>query len=142
MRDDLTQTLYNDFPALYTGMCWGFETGNGWYQIIRCLSISINNIIASASLDPSQFTAVQVKEKFGLLRVYISTTNNAIQDAIYHAVQESSRTCEMCGGPGVQIARGGWMRVSCEPCEAERVRIRRKDTRRYNRRDSGTMEVE
>ncbi|KAF2497048.1 hypothetical protein BU16DRAFT_347857 [Lophium mytilinum] len=142
MRDDLTQALYHDFPVLYKCMSWGFQNGDGWYEIIRRLSISISNIVASASLEPSEFTVSEVKEKFGLLRVYISNTNNAIQDAIYQSVQESSRTCEKCGGPGVQSARGGWIRASCEPCEAERLRIRQEQARRYDRRDSGTVEIE
>jgi hypothetical protein len=50
MNSDLTQRLVRRFPILYqdyrspmtqTCMCWGFEHGDGWFEIIWQLSLAI-----------------------------------------------------------------------------------------------------
>ena len=72
MRKELTEKLYNDFPDLYeqrawsiqeSCMPWGFECGDGWYDLIYQLSKDL-----MATCD--KVRAVQVKEKFGGLRFY------------------------------------------------------------------------
>jgi hypothetical protein len=50
MNSELTQRLVNRFPVLYqdydspmtqTCMCWGFDHGDGWFEIIWQLSLAI-----------------------------------------------------------------------------------------------------
>jgi len=50
MNQELTQRLVKRFPILYqnysspmthTCMCWGFEHGDGWFEIIWQLSLAI-----------------------------------------------------------------------------------------------------
>lgn len=50
MNDDLDRRLVEKYPKLYaqrnrnmreTAMCWGFECGDGWYDIIDALSANI-----------------------------------------------------------------------------------------------------
>jgi hypothetical protein len=50
MKDQLTQRLVRRFPVLYqdyhspmsqTCMCWGFDHGDGWFEIIWQLSLAI-----------------------------------------------------------------------------------------------------
>ena len=72
-------------------------------------------------LDPTLVYFDQVKEKFGMLRVYMSWETQAIEDAIVRAEDESERTCEMCGGCGEHVYEdvgGGstWELVRCEEC--------------------------
>lgn len=63
------------------------------------------------------FQIVEVKEKFGLLRVCCSPTTVETQGAIFQAEKESRRTCELCGRPGCLREDGGRLRVRCESCE-------------------------
>ena len=69
-----------------------------------------------------QLEAVQVKEKFGTLRFYLSGyPTNPITDAKIHAYinfaeNMSACTCEVCGSPGTQKGRS-WITTICEDCE-------------------------
>lgn len=50
MREELDAKLVADYPELYrdrnapmnqTAMCWGFDCGDGWYQLIDALSFTL-----------------------------------------------------------------------------------------------------
>jgi uncharacterized protein with HEPN domain len=117
-------SLVERYPRLYraadeqpTGMIvpfarHGFSVGDGWFHLIDRLS-------AKLATDPA-VTAVQVKEKFGVLRFYTSDRSNLrpmLHRAIGKAVAASRRTCEICGKRGKLAARRrGWLSVRCEPC--------------------------
>ena len=55
---------------------------------------------------------LQAKEKFGTLRFYVSTENEAIETAIQWAEMRSSKTCEVCGKPG-KLSGPGWLSTVC-----------------------------
>lgn len=59
--------------------------------------------------------AVQVKEKFGGLRFYMSLTNDKISELIREAEKKSVTICEECGESG-QIRNGSWIRCLCDSC--------------------------
>ncbi len=102
-------------------MCWGFSCGDGWYKIIYELSEKITSIIAKdPKLDPKEYSASQVKEKFGGLRFYMSATNEDISQAISTAAQESFKTCERCGEPG-ELRQGDWLRTLCDGCKERKA---------------------
>ena len=90
----------------------GFAVGDGWFHLIDRLSTKL-------AIDPD-LVAVQVKEKFGALRFYISGRSNLrpeLRAAIGKAAAASQRTCEVCGKRGKLAARRrGWLSVRCEPC--------------------------
>lgn len=59
--------------------------------------------------------AAQVKEKFAILRFYMSTATSEMWDLIKEAEEKSATICEDCGEPGV--TRGGaWIRTLCDEC--------------------------
>lgn len=60
--------------------------------------------------------AVQIKEKFGELRVYMSYYNEEIEKFINEAEELSRKTCERCGAPGEQKG-GGWIVTLCDECD-------------------------
>lgn len=64
------------------------------------------------------FAVVQVKEKFGTLRFYCSSTP-AIDKYIRLAERLSAVTCEDCGKPGQQND-SGWIRTQCDECRGKR----------------------
>ena len=98
--------------------CGGFEIGDGWFHILDRLSARLAKDTA--------IHVVQVKEKYGRLKVYWEGQQNAppdprldaeIEAAIREAADESERTCELCGEPGMSEMRGNWVSVRCGPCD-------------------------
>lgn len=61
--------------------------------------------------------AVQVKEKFGGLRFYMSACNDDVEKAIREAEGEAAITCEICGASG-KLRKPGWMSTWCDKCSA------------------------
>ena len=124
MSPDKDKELCRKYPNLYknrhgdprnTCMCWGFEVGDGWYDIIDRLS---------AKLEPTGVSAAQVKEKFGGLRFYIDLCPTEkwdyVNEAIDKAEIEAAQTCEICGKPGKINTDGYWSSCRCENCRNER----------------------
>jgi hypothetical protein len=112
-----------------TCMCWGFECGDGWFQILDSLMGNIQNHIDWNNKNfekgytqykyVPQVTLDQVKEKFGTLRFYYTGGDDYISGLVSMAESMSAVTCESCGHPGEQT-RGGWIKTNCKPCEEKR----------------------
>jgi len=120
MDQELAMKLFNDFPDLYRGcnkpmteplMCFGFECGDGWFQIIYDLSSDLMRISRTKGYKPP--VVVQVKEKFGGLRFYIDGCNEEFYNRIKKAEELSVITCEICGRKG-KLRRGGWIQTLCD----------------------------
>jgi uncharacterized protein with HEPN domain len=99
----------------------GFAVGDGWFQLIDRLS-------AKLSADPGLVVS-QLKEKFGLLRVYFEMSplppdeiEEATDAALAEAVAQSRITCEWCGKPGRNARREGYWSVKCDACAVEEAR--------------------
>jgi hypothetical protein len=75
-----------------------FECEDGWYNIIDKLCDDIKKVISS----PKDIYVSQVKQKWGSLRFYCSVMKEEekVWDLISAAEEESSKTCEICGGKG------------------------------------------
>jgi len=64
---------------------------------------------------------VQIKEKFGGLRIYVNSSDLMEEDykkvmkIIRNAEDKSYKTCETCGKEG-RLRRKGWMTVECDEC--------------------------
>jgi len=125
MNKENTKYLLEKYPKLYrqhslpmtqTCMCWLFECGDGWFQIIDDLSKKITE------LDPD-VQAAQVKEKFGGLRFYIDGGSDKVHKLIEEAEEESYKTCEGCGTKeNVSQTKTGWVKTLCDKCKEERQR--------------------
>jgi hypothetical protein len=105
-----------------TCMCWGFECGDGWFNILDQLMGNIQHHIDWKNRTEevvAQVTLDQVKEKFGTLRFYYSGGDDYISGLVSMAESMSAITCESCGNPGKQKG-GGWIKTICEPCETKR----------------------
>jgi hypothetical protein len=145
MREELDQKLCEKYPKIFknrngdmreTAMCWGFEHGDGWYNIINNLCACIQSHIdwqnkqREALLESNphnvplpdavlQVVAEQVKEKFGTLRFYYQGGDDYIDGMVRMAEAMSAVTCEKCGAPAK--TRGpGWIRTLCDTHEEER----------------------
>ena len=116
-------SLVEKYPVVYnregkhtTFAIWGFECGEGWYNLLDVLgSIIITELSDNRDLD---FKLNQVKEKFGSLRFYYEGGNDTIWGAVSFAEQMSNRTCERCGDVG-NIRNDGWVVTLCDKHQKE-----------------------
>ena len=93
--------LYNDRhadPPRHPFAVYGVECGTGWKPLLERLSEMLEGMISKLPKNERRHTfAVQVKQKLGDLRFYLSCSTDAMEDAIREATEESARTCELCG---------------------------------------------
>lgn len=92
------------------------RVGKGWEPILLKLHDDL-------LLKFPDYLVLQVKEKFGGLRVYLGSYPNievlrACQDLIEDASAESLTTCEDCGAEGLpgQAPGSSWIRTLCSTC--------------------------
>ena len=131
MKQELDSLLCEKYPKMMvnrnknmqeTCMCWGFECGDGWFNILDQLMGNIQHHIDWKNRKEevvAQVTLDQVKEKFGTLRFYYSGGDDAIDGMVRMAESMSGVTCEECSAPA-QTHGPGWIRTICEPCETKR----------------------
>jgi len=143
MSPELDKKLVEKYPKLFanrygnvmeTAMCWGFECGDGWYNILDVLCSNIQHHIDwkerqhNCAIEynqkttgehrkvpdlVAQVTVDQVKEKFGSLRFYYTGGDDYIRGLSTMAESMSEVTCEECGKPG-KSSGGGWITVRCD----------------------------
>lgn len=131
MKIELQQQLFGRYPLVLRTTsrtaplaAWGIECGDGWFQILEVLLGQFEAYaqarLASGIARSQLPYAAQVKEKMGTLRVYIRMRERVseLDLALDQAEAASYSTCESCGAPGVGRNEGGWLRVSCDACEA------------------------
>jgi hypothetical protein len=132
MNAENTRKLLEKFPHLYreyhlpmteTCMCWGFEHGDGWFQILWDLSEKIGKLLETKTLEQKSLFAVdQVKEKYGTLRFYYHGWGGCfeeIEPLVEEAEALSAQTCEYCGKPGM-TREAGWLVTLCDSCQESR----------------------
>ena len=125
MKQELDKLLCERYPKMMvnreksmmeTCMCWGFECGDGWFNILDQLMGNIQHHIDWKNKKEEvvvQVTLDQVKEKFGTLRFYYTGGDDIIDGMVRMAESMSGVTCEECGNPGKRIG-GGWVTTLCE----------------------------
>ena len=132
MRQELDKLLCEKYPKMMvnrnknmqeTCMCWGFECGDGWFNILNQLMSNIQHHIDWNNQNfekgykqykqVTQVTLDQVKEKFGTLRFYYTGGDDEISGMVRMAESMSGVTCEECGNPG-ETKGQGWVVTLCE----------------------------
>jgi len=123
MRKELEQKLVKRFPSWFsvnggvyhTLMPFGFQCGDGWVNILWRLCVDLEPMVMELQAETGdRFEVVQVREKLGTLRFYVSHHSDAINERIAEAGKEASHTCEVCGQPGKQRKTGGGVRAVCD----------------------------
>lgn len=80
----------------------------GWYGLV-------NKIFDRLQLEKDKHIVVdQVKEKWGVLRVYTSPMDEEIDKFIISVESESYKICEQCGNSGHLSVKNGLYKVVCE----------------------------
>ena len=93
-----------------------FYVGDGWYTLLADMGLRMEGL---------PFRVVEVKEKFGALRVFYCTLAEdaelpeemyeSMELAVRDAESRSYDTCECCGRPGRRW-NNGYIVVRCVPC--------------------------
>jgi len=123
MNNKLQKQLYDKYPKIFaekdlpmsqTCMCFGIETGDGWYWLIDKLCLMLQWDINNNK--HSQITASQVKEKYGTLRFYTNGDDGKQRGMIDFAEYLSGYICERCGSIENVSQTEGWISTLCEKC--------------------------
>ena len=147
MKLELEKKLLEKYPKIFQVNeerrlmpfpMFGFECGDGWYNILNTLCFQIQSYIdfqeemnehivrRNKKADPEgqidqqmlvesipQAVVSQVKEKFGTLRFYYDGGDEKIDGMVRMAEAMSAVTCEVCGNAGKYRGRG-WYYTSCD----------------------------
>lgn len=98
------------------------DVGPGWSSLLDQLDAELK------AIDPD-YQTVQVKEKFGNLRVYIEDTGpypGLMWDVLGKYERLSSEVCEECGQPGTHDNSRYWIKTLCPACTASRAERNRE----------------
>ena len=90
------------------------EYGTGWDMVV-------DRLLAQLDALPGEIQVTQRKEKFGGLRVYVTSadreTTLSADVLIRRAEALCSVVCENCGQPGETRNTRGWIRTLCSYCD-------------------------
>jgi len=96
-------------------MSFGFAVDYGWAGLLwECFER-----LEKLAGDKYAINFIQVKEKFGGLRIYCrpsSEIEREVRDILLEFENRSYETCETCGAPG-RLRFGMWKKVRCDDCE-------------------------
>lgn len=134
MTPEKQDQLYERYPELFAyakskesrePIAWGITCDDGWFNLIDTLCSYLMKMQERAK-NEKPIRVVQVKEKFGMLRFYVSgvpKSSDATSDvlnpffSVIHFTESlSSQICEKCGNAGT-LREGGWWRTLCDSCD-------------------------
>lgn len=130
MNEKNSKYLIEKYPKLYVGhnmdichnlVAFGFECGDGWFDIINVLSAKIEAYNNTLENEEECCIAMQVKEKYGGLRFYVMHDTDEISKWIIEAEQKSEQTCESCGEPGTIDHNAYWLSCQCDECRVKDI---------------------
>lgn len=117
-----------------------YECGDGWIPLIeeaKTIIAKYNQKIKEEDLDTEPLEFVQIKEKWGGLRIYLNYYVPEIADQIHELEDKSLNICEHCG-TNKNVKRDwthGWIMTLCDKCreeELEQFNSRYKNTNSLN----------
>lgn len=144
MSPDKEKELVSRYPDLFVyhgdkesrqPIGWGMTCSDGWFDLLDTLCADIQHLLKHRNERVGRPNGpaselfcriVQVKEKFGGLRFYVSfegddseegrRTRTHLSGMIAFAESYSYKICEECGVKGT-LREGGWHRTLCDSCE-------------------------
>jgi hypothetical protein len=108
------EELQGEFPKLFKHSCW-VECGEGWVGIIRQLCVDLEKLNTTLPKG-EQIWFAQIKEKWGLLRVYVHGCCEKANSLVNTAERLSGQICENCGEPGKPSEGNYWVKTLCSKC--------------------------
>lgn len=92
-------------------MGWGLQCDDGWFDLIDTLCERLQEETEYA--DAPQAVALQVKQKWGRLRIAVKPATDRQRAMIDMAEALSARLCEQCGRPGQMQSIGDFRTPRC-----------------------------
>ena len=114
----------NPDPKLQNNlMAFGWECDSGWHPIIQEL-IDILQHMKENHMEDYDFELMQVKEKYGGLRFYVSSETDDVSNLIQRYEIYSEHICEVCGVFYTTKNRSfnGWYKTLCDKCAKKYVK--------------------
>lgn len=96
---------------------FGIECGKGWNKLIIPI---LDYIDLYNSGHDDKIEILQIKEKFGGLRIYTSFSTPELDQLIDDAEEQSFKTCEYCGSTENVSQTTGWIKTLCRKCMREK----------------------
>jgi hypothetical protein len=122
MNIENVKKLLEAAPSLYGDSFW-FECGDGWFDILLRASIELESQIRTYPKEVrDDIVALQVKEKYGSLRFYLSYYSEELDEIVQRVESQSACTCETCGKPG-KVRGSIWLYTACEEHVREQDRL-------------------
>ena len=81
--------------------------GKGWEKLVRKVYNARTAIGTTVGI-------IQVKEKWGGLRIYTDYYDSELEKTIMQVGEESLRVCEQCGSPAGLVKKGTWYQTRCD----------------------------
>ncbi len=120
MKKHLVASFEDDYPYLTKEA--RFETGDGWYDILRDMFSDVHQAIVDGGYDKDVMTFTQIKEKFGTLNAYYTCKDRKLMIVVSPIIDKyeimSHDTCERCGDRGTATT-DGWIKVLCGRCKKQ-----------------------
>ena len=129
MKDKRFKELYETYPKLFPEK-FQIECNTGWLELIKLVCQHFQIRLDDEDVEKIQFA--QIKEKFGLLRIYFNVSiTNKKDDRIFWDLHNfistieavSSIVCEDCGKiknknfeVKTRVPRTWWKRTLCDKC--------------------------
>ena len=82
------------------------SVGAGWAQLVQ-------EVFSKMEQLGNNIKIVQVKEKYGGLRIYTNVMHDEFEKVILDVERRSYTICDTCGVPG-KLRSGGWYRTLCD----------------------------
>ena len=123
MSPELQQRLFDAFPEIFaerldegsTLHTYGVSCRDGWYGLVEQLCHDVQQLVSDEHF--AQPVAVDVKEKFGKLKVHWRhprKLNPRVLELTTQAEDRSCHVCDLCGAPARTLSDDGWWRSRCE----------------------------
>lgn len=114
--NDIKQARYDHIVKKFENILkCGIECDYGWFDLIERVCFQISKRVET--LQYSDFKIIQIKEKFGQLRIYTTFSDDYISGVISLASSISLCTCEVCGNKGSIDPTNQWIRTLCDDCK-------------------------
>lgn len=117
MNEEITKK-YEEITKKYENiLSCPIECDNGWLDIINYACWHINRRVYN--MNYTNFKIVQIKEKFGSLRIYTTSSDDYINGVVAMAASMSMCICVVCGNKGSTRADRRWVSTLCDECNSK-----------------------
>lgn len=114
---------------------FGVECERGWYHLLQPVIDYIDNYNADKDKD-NMIYITQIKEKFGLLCIYVNFGTAELFSLIEDAEKKSENICEFCGTEKNVGTTLGWEITICHDCLKKRCKSRNESVKWCNYNDN------